>query len=465
MADYSGYFLQGLSSGIQSGINMGTQLQEMRWQKKQRKELEEKQAKMMEVSNLWNAKIKEIYADNNATDEETAQLTTIYLSGGYEFMEHYQGAMEAIKSMNKAKYDQEKEWMDLFVSGVEGLPPGDIQAMYEYVQPYVTSEKGKNALEAYNNILQKRSTIQPPPEIFSTAEALREKYPSAGVKYTEQGYVPTFAETSTKELSTADKKYNWAIEHHALPEGSPGKISDEQLFKFMGVDVSDPEKRNTIQQRLDEMDKLGATTEEKKNYLLGRTPEKPTPEGEITAGEKRTYDMASSIMFGSSDWVTGISKPGIISTMISNKLNMGQPLTDEEKTEVRNNYNTIKGTLPGEVISAVESQLKRYGIPLEAPKPEIKLPTGPMSKPKQWWEFWKGETPTGTPTKTTPITPEVTPKAGEIPSPKVPTEGKEAMIPLMSKKELEEAIKGLDPSDPLYKLIYDEAVKRGYITK
>ena len=45
MAGYSGYFLQGLSSGIQSGINMGMQLQEMRWQKKQRKELEEKQAK------------------------------------------------------------------------------------------------------------------------------------------------------------------------------------------------------------------------------------------------------------------------------------------------------------------------------------------------------------------------------------------------------------------------------------
>jgi len=349
MADYSGYFLQGLSSGIQSGINMGTQLQEMRWQKKQRKELEEKQAKMMEVSNLWNAKIKEIYADNNATDEETAQLTTIYLSGGYEFMEHYKGAMDAIKSMNKAKYDQEKEWMDLFVSGVEGLPPGDIQAMYEYVQPYVTSEKGKNALEAYNNILQKRSTIQPPPEIFSTAEALREKYPSAGVKYTEQGYVPTFAETSTKELSTADKKYNWAIEHHALPEGSPGKISDEQLFKFMGIDVSDPEKRNTIQQRLDEMDKLGATTEEKKNYLLSGT-----------GGTTKAVDP-NDVLFGTN----GIMKDYI---------NSGSQLGEEQKVEIRNNYNIIKPSLSAEVRTQVEDYLQQIGIdlnpPAEAPIPE-----------------------------------------------------------------------------------------------
>jgi len=35
----------------------------------------------------------------------------------------------------------------------------------------------------------------------------------------------------------------------------------------------------------------------------------------------------------------------------------------------------------------------------------------------------------------------------------------------MTKKELENAIKGLDPSDPMYKLLYNEAVKRGYITK
>ena len=187
---------------------------------------------------------------------------------------------------------------------------------------------------------------------------------------------------------------------------------------------------------------------------------KPTPEGEITAGEKRTYDMASSIIFGSSDWVTGISKPGIISTMISNKLNMGQPLTEEENAEVRNNYNLIKGTLPGEVISMVESQLQRYGISLEAPATTPEPTVTPEPEPKKWWEFWKGETK-----PTTTIKPEITPEAREIPTPKVPTKGKEALIPLMSKKELEDAIKGLDPSDPIYKLLYDEAVKRGYITK
>jgi len=134
---------------------------------------------------------------------------------------------------------------------------------------------------------------------------------------------------------------------------------------------------------------------------------KKTPEGEITAGEKRTFDMVSSVMFGSSDWVTGISKPGIISMDISNKLNMGQPLTEEEMTEIRNNYNAIKDTLPGEIQSGIESQLKRFGISLEAPTPEpVPTPT-PEPEPKKWYEFWKwGE-------GTKPVTPGITPKAAK----------------------------------------------------
>lgn len=189
-------------------------------------------------------------------------------------------------------------------------------------------------------------------------------------------------------------------------------------------------------------------------------PEVPeiTPGGEITAGEKRTYDMASSVLFGSSDFVTGITKPGIISSMISSKLNMGQSLTEEEKTEVRNNYNLIKGTLPSEIISSVEAQLQRYGIPLEAPVIEPTIT--PEAEPKKWWEFWKGET-----TPTTPTTPGVTPKVGEISPIKVPTEEKEALIPTMSNKELYDTLRDTDPSDPIYKSLYDEAVKRGLITK
>ena len=221
MADYGGYFLEGLSSGIQSGINMGQQLQEMRWQKKQRKALEEKQTKMLETANIWNAKVKEFGADNTYSDEEIAQLDTIILSGGYEFMEHYKGAMDAIRSTNKAKYDQELEWMDLFTSGVEGCTPGDIQALYEYVKPNITSEKGSNILEAYNNILQKKSEIANAPKTVTPyefygespagvqtgiAESVAGQTPGlGGVQFKE----PEITETPQTELGKMEETKKW----------------------------------------------------------------------------------------------------------------------------------------------------------------------------------------------------------------------------------------------------------------
>ncbi|MBA7562093.1 hypothetical protein ES695_02165 [Candidatus Atribacteria bacterium 1244-E10-H5-B2] len=300
------------------------------------------------------------------------------------------------------------------------------------------------------------------------------------------GMTATFPDGSPMKISPEDIEFQKKIQIGKMAGGPTGEAMGMQMWKRRGLEeitptpkapgitdynsaanylskfkASPPDVFNRIktgfQSQFPNIDMAGITQESL------REPEKPIPEGEITAGEKRTWDMASSVLFGSSDFVTGISKPGIISTMISSKLNMGDTLTEEENTEVRNNYNAIKGTLPSEVLGIVESQLKRYGIPLEAPEPEPVIT--PEPEPKRWWEFWKGETPTVTPAKTAPITPGVTPKVGEIPTPKVPTGAKEAMIPMMSKKELEEAIKGLDPSDPMYKLLYDEAIKRGYIKK
>ncbi|MBA7553941.1 hypothetical protein ES705_46545 [subsurface metagenome] len=86
------------------------------------------------------------------------------------------------------------------------------------------------------------------------------------------------------------------------------------------------------------------------------------------------------------------------------------------------------------------------------PKPEPVIT--PEAEPKRWWEFWKEGTP--------PTTPEVTPKVGEIPTPKVPTGEKEALIPTMTKEEVRIALRDTDPADPLYKALYDWAVKQGW---
>ncbi len=45
MAGTGGHFLKGLSSGIQSGLNMGHEIQEMQWKKAERQRLADAQEK------------------------------------------------------------------------------------------------------------------------------------------------------------------------------------------------------------------------------------------------------------------------------------------------------------------------------------------------------------------------------------------------------------------------------------
>ena len=71
----------------------------------------------------------------------------------------------------------------------------------------------------------------------------------------------------------------------------------------------------------------------------------------------------------------------------------------------------------------------------------------------------QGVSPTGNVAATS-----VNQPSNKIPSP-VSTEAKEAMIPMMTNEELYNALKGLDPSDPIYQSLYNEAVKRGLIEK
>jgi len=357
--DFSGYFLQGLGEGLQSGMNMGQQLQEMRWQKKQRKELEEKQAKMLEVSNLWNAKIKEAGADNIYSDEEISQISTIYLSGGYEFMEHYQGAMDAIKSMNKAKYDQEKEWMDLFANGIEGLSPGDIQEAYDYIKPKITSEKGLNMLEAYSNMQKRKAEAvqaQPTAEVFGSAGATREAYPEAGYEYsaTAKGYVPTFQKPTTPEappteldiMGETQKKLDYAYN-----TGNANYFN--QIAKSLGVDTT-----------------------------FDTYKQKP---GVAGAAKTKAVDP-NDVLFGTN----GIMKDYI---------NTGGTLGEEQKAEIRNNYNLIKPSLSADVRTQVEDYLKQIGIDVNAPIAEpISEPEPTTSKPSFLGNIWKKiTTPGGTP--------------------------------------------------------------------
>lgn len=371
MAGYLGHALKAGVEGFQTGMNIAQKKTEMEWQKKQQKKLEEMEAKLTEEATLYNTVVTQAGADGFYSEDEIMKINTTYLALGYRTQESLKGAHDALLSMDKAAFDKEIGWFErtteLLKSGL--LDPKDATAVFEYGREnWATSEKVQNLYEAADNIYAKSHGAM---QEEKTWERVGKLPTEAKVPFLErEGVEMPEVAPEIKAPTVAEKKYDWAIENYRT-----GKISFDQLSKFMGTGGEVDSKSLTAkQQEVELMKQYGATTEQIKNKLLGVGEEKVAPEGEISAGEKRTFDMASSVMFGSSDWVTGISKPGIISMDISNKLNMGQTLTEEENTEVRNNYNAIKGTLPSEIQNVIESQLQRYGISLEAPpEPEVLL--------------------------------------------------------------------------------------------
>lgn len=157
MGNYGGFFLKGLASGISTGLDVSQKIQEMKWQKKQKKLLKEQQQQFLETANLWNSSINEFLQDKELTEEETIKLSTIYLTGGYEFMSHYQGAMEAVWNLNSKKLDEEIQWMKNFNDIAPSLTSSaDIDQLYDYFSKFVTTEKNKTLFEASYQMLKKQ---------------------------------------------------------------------------------------------------------------------------------------------------------------------------------------------------------------------------------------------------------------------------------------------------------------------
>lgn len=156
---------------------------------------------------------------------------------------------------------------------------------------------------------------------------------------------------------------------------------------------------------------------------------------------KETKVDPNSYLFGKKDVYGNISSMGIIPYDAQSSISYGQPLTDIQKTQIRNNHKLQKSLIDERMLPQVEAILKQMGVPLEV---EVVLPTGKQSLP--------GEAPKEA--------------LGEIPAMKVTDESKLAMIPTMTDDELYDALSNLyDPSDSIYKALYDEAVKRGLIPK
>ena len=359
MAGYGGYFLQGVSEGLQTGFNMGQQVQEMKWRKAQQKRLEDKELKITEGASLYSNLVKQLGEDGSYSDDDIMKLNTAFLSAGYEVQAVIKDSHNAIQTMNKGKLEQDLEWLDMFAGWTEGLDPKDVSGVFESVRGQLQTEKGKQIYEAYNNIYKKKYEAvqaQPTAEVFGSAGATREAYPEAGYEYsaTAKGYVPTFQKPTTPEappteldiMGETQKKLDYAYN-----TGNANYFN--QIAKSLGVDTT-----------------------------FDTYKQKP---GVAGAAKTKAVDP-NDVLFGTN----GIMKDYI---------NTGGTLGEEQKAEIRNNYNLIKPSLSADVRTQVEDYLKQIGIDVNAPIAEpISEPEPTTSKPSFLGNIWKKiTTPGGTP--------------------------------------------------------------------
>lgn len=334
MAGTFGYFLQGLSGGLQTGFNMRMNKMEMDWKKKEKEKLEKAQQDLVEKSQAINSKITEYGSDGYWSENEIMDVNTMVLAGGAEIQSLFKQTMSDIKLGRRDAVNQDfsliNSWSDVF----DNLSLEDIDSTYKEMSSYITTPEGKKYLNANVSIKKKKAQAmasQPAKQVSAydfysgspatvqsqIAQSVAGQTPGLeGVQFQE----PTPTATSTATMPN----YNTAINF---------------LSKFTNPDVFEKQK-NMIQKNTG-LDLSGVTFESLK------TPEKvvtPTPK----------VQDANEVLFGTN----GIMK---------NYINSGSQLGDQQKAEIRNNYDIIKPSLTANVKTQVEEYLKQIGIDVNAP--------------------------------------------------------------------------------------------------
>jgi len=341
---YLGYALKAGVEGFGSGFNMG----QMKWQQNEKKRLEKKQEEMMETSSIFNNMVSQLGEDGAYSEDDMMKINTAYMALGYDVKERVDGTYKAIQAMDKKTIDENNQWFDFVIETTNGMKSADAQGIFDTVKPFVTGEKGLQMFEALESITKKKSEIGQAPKEYDPLDVYKAT-PSANMPYgmTEQmgkkagfdmpGEMPT-APTATQPQTELDKQTEtdkWL--------DSAYKTGNANYFNQIAKQRGSPATFDTYKQ----------------GY------EKPAGAG----GAKSKAVDPNDVLFGTN----GIMKDYI---------NSGSQLGEQQKTEIRNNYNIIKPSLSAEVRTQVEDYLQQIGIdlnpPAETPIPE---PTPEAAQP------------------------------------------------------------------------------------
>ncbi|MBA7491706.1 hypothetical protein ES702_02254 [subsurface metagenome] len=241
---YSGYFMKGLAGGLQSGITMGTNLTQLRWTKQKKKEIDDLNVKLADTWNAISQEIVSLANDGQLSDDDLLKVYALTMAAPYEMQSFMQPLRTSLSQFKTKEVENQIEYVKTLYEWAKGLDPRDIDSLYEGVRPYITDPHAKVLFEVCDKKLRHEYEVEkaePTPEIFTSAEALREKYPKAGVSYTDEGYVPTFKEpTEGKAPGITD--YNSAVNYLLKFKDSPpdtfNRIKAGFQSQFPNIDMS-----------------------------------------------------------------------------------------------------------------------------------------------------------------------------------------------------------------------------------
>ena len=162
MANYLGYFFQGMASGIQSGFEMG-------WKKKQKKELEAAQKKVIEEGAVLNNAAAEMMKDKIITDDEMVKWNALILASGKEVREMSKGWDTAIKEMNAKGCEQYKQRFEMMSENIASFNPADFSQSYEEAIKYYPGQQ--IYFDTANNIIKKKHEAMQTQPIQTPAES------------------------------------------------------------------------------------------------------------------------------------------------------------------------------------------------------------------------------------------------------------------------------------------------------
>jgi len=277
MTKYKGSWAKGFASTFDpvGGINLGLQWKEKKAkEKKIDDEIEQLKISAMELA----AKFDMARADGTITQQEFGDAMTWAIPLGKEISGRTETLYKNYMDMTPDQLKTELENIKAILEFSKDLDFTNLEQMKEFGNK-LTQPNAKMQWDLIIESIEKRGKPMQA-EIFTSAEAVREKYPEAGVRYTEEGYVPTFGEpTEVKEPTFSEKRFNWKIEQY-----KQGRITLNQLLESEGIDMS-PEKATGLEKQIQDIKKEGerAGIDSAKinkaiqDKILGVTPE-PKPE-------------------------------------------------------------------------------------------------------------------------------------------------------------------------------------------